>query len=52
MYLVHNPVDVRQALSRDRGKDAVEIEDKCGKTASITLRGSRKLWKSGEVQRG
>ncbi len=49
---VLNPVDVRQALGRDRGKDVVENEEKSSKTASITLRGQQKLWKYGDVQRG
>lgn len=33
VYLVHNPVDVKQALRRNRWRDLVE--DKSGKTASI-----------------
>lgn len=36
VYLVHNLVDVRHAL-RDKGQDVVENEEKCGKTASITM---------------
>lgn len=37
VYLVHNPVDVRKALRVNGGKVVFENEEKCGKTASITL---------------
>ena len=51
-YLVYNPVDVRQALRRDRWRVLVENEDKCGKTAKSSLKNeSINVQKCGDVQR-